>query len=47
MPRLRLSTSTLAGEEFVPWLASGGELAYSPHLPPERDYYFQYSVSFR
>ncbi len=42
MPRLRLSTSTLAGEEFNPWLASAGELAYSPHLP-ERDYYFQYS----
>ncbi len=43
MPRLRFSTSTLAGEEFVPWLASAGELAYTPHLPPERDYYFQYS----
>ncbi len=43
MPRLRFSTSTLAGEEFVPWLASTGELAYSPHSPPERDYYFQYS----
>ena len=43
MPRLRFSTSTLAGEEFVPWLASSGELAYTPHLPPERDYYFQYS----
>src|SRR5258708_38529637 len=43
MSRLRSSTSTLAGEEFVPWLASAGELAYSPHSPPERDYYFQYS----
>jgi hypothetical protein len=43
MSRLRFSTSTLAGEEFVPWLASVGELAYSPHSPPERDYYFQYS----
>ena len=43
MPRQRLSTSTLAGDEFVPWLASAGELAYSPHSPPERDYYFQYS----
>jgi hypothetical protein len=43
MSRLRFSTSTLAGEEFVPWLASAGELAYSPHSPPERDYYFQYS----
>ena len=43
MPRLRFSTSTLAGEEFVPWLASAGELAYSPDSPPERDYYFQYS----
>jgi len=43
MPRLRFSTSTLAGKEFVPWLASAGELAYSPHSPPERDYYFQYS----
>ncbi len=43
MPRLRFSTSTLAGEEFVPWLASAGELSYSPHSPPERDYYFQYS----
>ena len=27
----------------MPWLASTGELAYTPHLPPERDYYFQYS----
>jgi hypothetical protein len=33
----------MAGEEFVPWLASTGELAYSPHSPPEKDYYFQYS----
>jgi len=41
--RLRFSTSTLAGEEIVPWLASAGELAYSPHSPPDRDYYFQYS----
>jgi hypothetical protein len=40
---MRFSTSTLAGEQFVPWLASTGELAYSPHSPPERDYYFQYS----
>ena len=40
---MRFSTSTLAGEEFVPWLAAAGELAYSPDLPPERDYYFQYS----
>ncbi len=30
MSRLRFSTSTLAGKEFVPWLASDGELAYSP-----------------
>ena len=43
MPRLRSSTSTLAGGEIVPWLASSGELAYSPHSPPERDYFFQYS----
>jgi hypothetical protein len=43
MPRLRPSTSTLAGGKIVPWLASSGELAYSPHSPPERDYYFQYS----
>jgi len=43
MPRLRLSTSTLQGEAIVPWLASAGELAYSPHSPPDRDYYFQYS----
>jgi hypothetical protein len=43
MSRLRFSTSALADEEFVPWLASAGELAYSPHLPPERDYNFQYS----
>ena len=27
----------------MPWIASTGELAYTPHLPPERDYYFQYS----
>ncbi len=43
MRRLRSSTSTLAGEKIVPWLASAGELAYSPHSPPDRDYYFQYS----
>lgn len=43
MPRLRFSTSTLAGEEVVPWLAAAGGLAYSPHSPPGRDYYFQYS----
>jgi hypothetical protein len=43
MPRLRFSTFTLQGEEIVPWLASAGELAYSPHSPPDRDYYFQYS----
>lgn len=43
MPRLRFSTSTSQGEEIVPWLASAGELAYSPHSPPEKDYYFQYS----
>jgi hypothetical protein len=33
----------LAGEEFVPWLACTGELACSPQLPPERDYFFQYT----
>ena len=27
----------------MPWIASTAELAYTPHLPPERDYYFQYS----
>src|ERR1041384_6913067 len=43
MPRPRFSTSTLAGKEFVPWLAAAGELAYTPHSPPQRDYYFQYS----
>ena len=44
MSRLRFSTSTLlAGEQLVPWLASAGKLAYSPQSPPERDYYFQYS----
>jgi len=43
MPRLRFSTSTLLGEDIVPWLASSGELAYSPNSPPDRDYYFQYS----
>jgi hypothetical protein len=41
--RLRFSTSTLAAGEFVPWLASAGDLAYSPHSPPQKDYYFQYS----
>jgi hypothetical protein len=30
MPLLRFSTATLDGEEFVPWLASAGELAYAP-----------------
>ncbi len=39
----RFSTSTLAGEEIVPWLAADGELAYSPSSPPERDYFFRYS----
>jgi hypothetical protein len=43
MPRLRFSTSTLLGEEIVAWLASAGELSYSPHSPPDSDYYFQYS----
>ena len=44
LPILRFSTSTLsAGNEVVPWLAANGELAYSPHSPPERDYFFQYS----
>jgi len=43
MQRFRFSTSTLHGEEIVPWLASAGELAYSPHSPPDRDYHFQYS----
>ena len=43
MPRLRFSSSTMKDEEIVPWLASTGELAYSPHSPPDRDYYFQYS----
>ena len=41
--RRRFSTSTLADDEIVPWLASAGKLAYSPDSPPERDYYFQYS----
>ncbi len=27
----------------MPWLAAAGELAYTPHSPPERDYYFQCS----
>ena len=41
---MKVSTSTLAaGAEVVPWLASAGELAYSPKSPPERDYFFQYS----
>lgn len=39
----RFSTSTLSRDEFVPWLASTGKLAYTPRLPPERDHYFQYS----
>jgi hypothetical protein len=43
MSQRRFSTSTISGEEFVPWLASAGELAYTPYLPPEKDYYFQYS----
>jgi hypothetical protein len=41
--RRRFSTSTLADDEIVPWLASAGKLSYSPDSPPERDYYFQYS----
>ena len=43
MQRRRFSTSTVADGQFVPWLAAAGELAYPPHTPPERDYYFQYS----
>ncbi|PYT57223.1 MAG: hypothetical protein DMG46_14930, partial [Acidobacteria bacterium] len=43
MLRRRFSTSTLADRQFVPWLAAAGELAYAPHIPPERDYYFQCS----
>ena len=43
MRRQRFPTSTLAGQEFVPWLAAAGELAYSPHSPPLKDYFFQYS----
>ena len=43
MSRQRFPTSTLSGNRFVPWLASAGDLAYTPHLPPEKDYYFQYS----
>ncbi len=43
MSRPRFPTCTLSGDEFVPWLASTGELAYTPYLPPETDYYFQYS----
>jgi hypothetical protein len=42
MPRRRFSTSTLTGDAIVPWLASAGQLAYSPDSPPD-DYYFQYS----
>ena len=40
---MKFSTSTLVDEKFVPWLASSGGLAYSPHAPPEREYFFQYS----
>lgn len=38
------STSTIINSrEIVPWLASSGSLAYSPEIPPARDYFFQYS----
>ncbi len=42
MRRRRFPTSTLTGDGIVPWLASAGQLAYSPDSPPESDYYFQY-----
>ena len=45
MLRRRFSTSILADRQFVPWLAAAGELAYAPHTPPERDYYFQSLLS--
>jgi hypothetical protein len=40
----RFSTSTIvASNGLVPWLAARGPLAYSPVDPPARDYFFQYS----
>ena len=40
----RFSTSTIvASNGFVPWLAAQGPLAYCPVEPPARDYFFQYS----
>jgi hypothetical protein len=39
----RFSTSTLAGEVLIPWLAAEGKSAYSPSSPPEPNYSFQYS----
>ncbi len=40
----RFSTSTIvASNGLVPWLAAQGPLAYSPVEPPARDYFFQYS----
>jgi hypothetical protein len=42
--RSRFSTSTVvASNGLVPWLAARGPLAYSPADPPARDYFFQYS----
>ena len=42
--RSRFSTSTIvASNGLVPWLAAHGPLAYSPVEPPARDYFFQYS----
>ncbi len=40
----RFSTSTIvASNGIVPWLAAQGPLAYSPVEPPAGDYFFQYS----
>lgn len=42
--RTRLSTSTVTAHgKLVPWLAADGPLSYSPEMPPERDYFFQYN----
>ncbi len=42
--RSRYSTSTVIDSQYlVPWLSSEGPLAYSPAIPPAKDYFFQYT----
>lgn len=42
-PGRKFSTNTITKEgRIIPWLASEGPLAYTPEVPPSRNYFFQY-----